>query len=184
DPHGGDCRHDLSAGRHLDETDRSERYRCRRRLPARQVAHHPRSGRQRTVQWHLNIRHGLVNARTRTIAVARAITRGAGYRIAGGATETFVTRLAALDLPTAMRESLAPVHQVMEVLDEELAKADAHFAALTADDPVVKRLTTCPRIGPITAAAFVAALDDVRRFDGRRGAGQVTSYLGAGTARV
>src|SRR5262249_29940266 len=111
DPHGGDCRHDLSAGLHLDETDRSERYRCRRRLPARQVAHHPRSGRQRTVQWQLNIRHGLVNARTRTIAVARAITRGAGYRIAGGATETFVTRLAALDLPTAMRESLAPVHQ-------------------------------------------------------------------------
>ncbi len=95
-----------------------------------------------------------------------------------GATETFVTRLAALDLPTAMRESLAPVHHVMEVLDEELAKADAHFAALTADDPVVKRLTTCPSIGPITAAAFVAALDDVRRFDGRRGAGQVTSYLG------
>jgi transposase len=39
-------------------------------------------------------------------------------------------------------------------------------------------LTTCPSIGPITAAAFVAALDDVRRFDGRRGAGQVTSYLG------
>jgi transposase len=77
-----------------------------------------------------------------------------------------------------MRESLAPVHHVMEVLDEELAKADAHCAALTADDPVVKRLTTCPSIGPITAAAFVAALDDVRRFDGRRGAGQVTSYLG------
>ena len=139
---------------------------------------HRRSARQRSVQWHLNIRHDLVNARTRAIAVARAITRGAGYRIASGATETVVTRLAALDLPTAMRESLAPVHHVMEVLDEELAKADAHFAALTADDPVVKRLTTCPSIGPITAAAFVAALDDVRRFDGRRGAGQVTSYLG------
>jgi transposase len=120
---------------------------------------------------------------TGAIAVARAITRGAGYRIARGATDTFVTRLATLDLPTAMRESLVPVHHVMEVLDEELAKADAHFAALTADNPVVKRLTTCPSIGPITAAAFVAALDDVRRFAGRRGAGQVTSYLGL-AARV
>src|SRR5262249_50068502 len=36
----------------------------------------------------------------------------------------------------------------------------------------------CPSIGAITAAAFVAALDDVGRFAGRRGAGQVTSYLG------
>ena len=53
-----------------------------------------------------------------------------------------------------------------------------------AEDPVVKRLTTCPSIGPITATAFVAALDDVRRFDGRRGAAQVTSYLGSGAARV
>ena len=40
---------------------------------------------------------------------------------------------------------------------------------------MVKRLTTLPSIGPITASAYVAALDDVRRFGG---AGQVTSYLG------
>lgn len=46
---------------------------------------------------------------------------------------------------------------------------------MVADDPVVRRLTTVPSIGPITAAAFVAALDDVARFDG---AAQVTSYLG------
>ena len=48
-----------------------------------------------------------------------------------------------------------------EVLDQELAQADAQFEALIADDPVVKRLTTCPSIGAITATAFVAALDDV-----------------------
>jgi transposase len=139
---------------------------------------HRRSTRQRTVQWHLNIRHELVDARTRAISVARAITRGAGHRLPGGATETFLTRLAALNLPATMRESLTPLHNVMEVLDEELVRTDAHFAALMADDPVVRRLTTCPSIGPITAAAFVAALDDVHRFDGRRGAAQVASYLG------
>jgi transposase len=139
---------------------------------------HRRSARQRTVQWHLNVRHELVDARTRAISVARAITRGAGYRIPGGATETFLTRLAALDLPEIMQESLAPLHHVMEILDEELAQADARFAALMGEDPVVKRLTTCPSIGPITATAFVAALDDVHRFDSRRGAGQVASYLG------
>jgi transposase len=139
---------------------------------------HRRSARQRTVQCHLNIRRELVAARTRAISVARAITRGAGHRIASGATETFRTRLAALDLPDEMRASLAPLERVITILDDELDRADALFGALVADDPIVQRLTTCPSIGPITAAALVAALDDVHRFDGPRGAAQVASYLG------
>ena len=139
---------------------------------------HRRSARQRSVQWQLNIRRELVAARTRGISVARAITRHAGYRIAGGATDTFLQRVAALQLPPALDEMLSPVRNVMEVLDEELSRVDTNFETLIADDPVVKRLTTCPSIGAITAAAFVAALDDVGRFAGRRGAAQVTSYLG------
>jgi transposase len=66
----------------------------------------------------------------------------------------------------------------MELLNQELADAAQRFEALVAEDPVVKRLTTCPSVGPITATAFVAALDNVHRFAGRRGAAQVTSYLG------
>jgi transposase len=139
---------------------------------------HRRSARQRTVQWHLNIRRELVAARTRAISVARAITQSAGFRLPSGAAEGFRTRLASLDLPAAMRESLGPLDRLMEVLDQELDRADTHFAALVADDPVVQRLTTCPSIGPITATALVAALDDVHRFDGPRGAAQVASYLG------
>ena len=64
---------------------------------------------------------------------------------------------------------------VIEVLDEELTRADETFEQLVADDPVVSRLTTLPGIGPITASAYVAALDDVTRFGG---AAQVASYLG------
>jgi transposase len=139
---------------------------------------HRRSARQRSVQWQLNVRRELVAARTRAISITRAITRHAGYRIAGGATETFPQRVAALHLPPVLAETLSPVRNVMEVVDEELARTEACFEALIADDPVVKRLTTCPSIGPITAAAFVAALDEVDRFAGRRGASQVTSYLG------
>jgi transposase len=139
---------------------------------------HRRSAQQRTVQWQLNIRRELVATRTRAISVVRAITRHTGYRIAGGATDTFLQRVAALNLPLPLEETIAPVRKMMEVLDQELAQADAQCEALIADDPVVKRLTTCPSIGAITAAAFVAALDDVGRFAGRRGAAQVTSYLG------
>ena len=88
---------------------------------------HRRSAQQRTVQWQLNIRRELVATRTRAISVMRAITRHAGYRIAGGATNTFLQRVAALNLPPVLEETLSPVRKVMEVLDEELAQADAHF---------------------------------------------------------
>lgn len=136
---------------------------------------HRRSAQQHAVQSQLNVRQELVQARTRAISLARAITRAAGFRIRSGRTETFLTRLDALDLPAPMKATLLPLRSVIEVLDDELASADDQFAARVASDVVVKRLTTLPSIGPITATAFVAALDDVSRFTG---AGQVTSYLG------
>jgi transposase len=136
---------------------------------------HRRSSQQHEVQCRLNVRRELTDARTRAISLARAITRGAGLRIRSGRTETFLTRLAALDLPSAMKETLSPLRTLIEVLDDELVAADAQFEALVEADPTVRRLTTLPGIGPITATAFVAALDVVGRFDR---AAQVTSYLG------
>jgi transposase len=134
-----------------------------------------RSARQRVVQSMLNVRRELIDSRTRAILLARAITRGAGFRIRSGRTETFLDRLTALRLPVSMTATLLPLRGVIEVLDDELAAADDRFVTLVADDPVAQRLMTLPTIGPITAAAFIAALDDAARFDG---AAQVTSYLG------
>jgi transposase len=138
-------------------------------------AAHRRSAAQRTVQAQLNIRRELTDSRTRAISLARAIIRGAGFRIRSGATHTFLRRVTELDVPASMTETLSPLRSVIEVLDEELTRADETFAKLVADDPIVTRLTTVPGIGPITASAYVAALDDVSRFSG---AAQVTSYLG------
>jgi len=136
---------------------------------------HRRSAQQHEVQCRLNVRQELVEARTRAISLTRSITRAAGLRLRGGRTETFRMRLAALAMPSAMTVTLSPLSRVIEVLDHELATADAQFEQLVASDPIVKRLTTLPCIGPITASAFVAALDVASRFER---AGQVTSYLG------
>lgn len=136
---------------------------------------HRRSARQHDVQCRLNVRSELTQARTRAISLARSITRAAGLRIRSGRTETFLVRLAALDMPASMTSTLSPLRSVIEILDDELLSADEQFEALVATDPMVKRLTTLPGIGPITASAFVAALDVVSRFDR---AAQVTSYLG------
>jgi transposase len=144
-------------------------------------AAHRRSAAQRTVQCQLNIRRELTDTRTRAISLARAMTRGAGLRIRSGSTGSFLTRLSALDLPSSIATTLSPLRNLITVLNEELTQADATFAKLVADDPVVTHLTTLPDIGPITASAYVAALDDASRF-GR--AAQVTSYLGSGAGGV
>jgi transposase len=136
---------------------------------------HRKSARQHEVQCRLNVRQELTQARTRAISLARAITRAAGLRIRSGRTETFLDRLAGLELPAAMKTTLSPLRSIIEVLDDELVNADEGFETMAGADPVVTRLTTLPGIGPITATAFVAALDSVSRFER---AGQVTSYLG------
>ena len=74
-----------------------------------------------------------------------------------------------------MHTTLSPLRSLIDVLNLELAKADETFATLVTQDPVVARLTTLPGIGPITASAYVAALDDAARFGG---AAQVASDLG------
>ena len=136
---------------------------------------HRRSALRRTVQAQLNIRRELTEARTRAISLTRALVRGGGFRIRSGSTDSFLTRVAALDLPLGMTDTLAPMRRVIELLNTELTKADETFATHVAEDGVVRRLTTLPGIGPITASAYVAALDDAGRFGG---AGQVASYLG------
>jgi transposase len=136
---------------------------------------HRRSARQHLVQCQLNVRQELTQARTRAISLARAMTRAEGLRIRSGQTETFLTRLAAIDLSAPLKETLLPLRSLIEIVDDELANADERFRVLVATDATVRRLTTLPGIGPITASAFVAVLDTVTRF---QRAGQVTSYLG------
>ena len=74
-----------------------------------------------------------------------------------------------------MKTTLSPLRSLIEIVDDELVAADEAFATLVAGDPMVQRLTTLPGIGPITASAFVAALDTASRFER---ANQVASYLG------
>ena len=96
-----------------------------------------RSAAPRTVQCQLNIRRELTDSRTRAISLARAMTRGAGLRIRGGSSESFLTRLSALDLRPSIAATLAPLRNLITVLNEELTGADATFATLVADDPIV-----------------------------------------------
>ena len=63
---------------------------------------------------------------------------------------------------------LGPLNHQLEVLDQELER-------LVAAHEGARHLTTMPGVGPVTAAAFVATVDDGTRF---RDAHHVEAYLG------
>jgi transposase len=70
---------------------------------------------------------------------------------------------------------VAPLLAAMVKVNEQLAWCDAAVEEATKNDPMVALLRTAPRIGPVTAAAFRAVVDNVERF---RGPHQLAAYLG------
>jgi transposase len=136
---------------------------------------HRLSDAQRQVRGRLGVREALVRTRTRYISLIRALLRQHGYRVPSGGAEAFIDRVAAMPLPGRLRSLIAPLLAVMLPLNRQLAYSDQVIEHLAAQDPRVKRLRTVPTIGPVTAAAFIASLDDAQRF---RHAHQVEAYLG------
>jgi transposase len=144
------------------------------RLGAYRPAHRL-SDPQRHVRARLTVRDALVRTRTRFIAVARALLRQHGWRIPTGSAETFLARVRTVPLPGRRLSEIAPLLAVLRHVHAQLAYVDGQVAHVTRSDPRVQRLQTVPYIGPVTAAAFVAALDTPTRF---RDAHQVEAYLG------
>src|SRR5712691_9257148 len=136
---------------------------------------HRLSDPQRHVRGRLLVRDALVRARTRYISLIRALLRQQGYRVPSGGAEAFVTRVRARALPGPLLSLIAPLFAVMRHLNRQLAYSDATIERVAAHDERVQRLRSVPSVGPVTAAAFVATIDDVQRF---HHAHQVEAYLG------
>jgi len=144
------------------------------RLGAFRAAHRT-SEPQRDVRARLTARDALVRTRTRLILVLRALYRREGLRIRSGEAATFATRLREVDAPANLLELRDQLLRVLLAVNEELSRLDVRFRDLAQSDATVRRLTTIPGVGPITAAAFVSILDSVDRFER---AHEVEAYLG------
>ena len=144
------------------------------RLGAYRPAHRL-SDAQRHVRGRLAVRDALVRTRTGYIALTRALLRRHGWRVPTGSAETFSRRVVALPLPGRLLSEVAPLLAVMRPVNQQLAYSDGAIEAVTRPDARVQRLRTVPSVGPVTAAAFVATIDDARRF---RRAHEVEAYLG------
>jgi transposase len=136
---------------------------------------HRLSDPQRHVRGRLVVRDALVRTRTRYISVIRALLRQHGYRVPSGSAEHFVQRVRDLPLPGRVLSVVAPLLALMRPLNHQLAYCDERIEHLAVQDPRVPRLRSVPCVGPVTAAAFLATIDDVGRF---RHAHQLEAYLG------
>jgi transposase len=144
------------------------------RLGAYRPAHRT-STHRRYLRTRVAVREALVRTRAAWIGRIQPLLRREGFRIRSGAPETFITRVKEVALPAALMTMIAPLLRLLEPLNEQIQALDDELERIVATDDVARRLTTVPGVGPVTAAAFVATVDDVTRF---RGAHQVEAYLG------
>ena len=136
---------------------------------------HRASDAQRQIRAALAVRDALVRTRTRYVALIKAAVRREGLRLGSGEAEHTIEKVARLELAAHVAEELAPLAMLFAPLNQEIAAADERLRGLAAKSVVVRRLATVPTVGPITALAFVATLDEVTRF---HTAHQVEAYLG------
>jgi transposase len=144
------------------------------RLGAYRPAHRT-SDAQCHVRARLAVREAMVRTRAKYISLIRALLRRDGFRVPSGDVASFPRRLEALPLPAESRAEVEPLVALMMSLNEQIKRADDELAALVRSDPVVKRLTSAPGVGPVTAACFKATLDTASRFASAK---RVRAYLG------
>jgi len=144
------------------------------RLGAYRPAHRTSPAR-RQLRAELVVREALVRTRARYLSVIGAVLRREGVRVTTGSAAAFLRRLDALPLPPALAATIAPLRALLAPINEQIAATDARLAARVQTDDVLRRLTTVPGVGPVTAATFVAILDTVARFAGPH---EVAAYLG------
>ena len=165
----------LGVGARRNKTDRRDaqvlsEVSCRIDLPSVHIPSAP--ARQRKTV--CGMREALVAARTKVINTVRGWLRGQGKRLRAGSTSTFTERVRAVcgaELPSYVERQLRAV----EALSTEICEADEAVKQEAETDETCRRLMTVPGVGAVTALRFVAALDEVGRFES---AHHVESYLG------
>ena len=134
------------------------------------------SAAQRARRQELRVRRHLIQVRTRTISLIRALIRQEGLRLPRGHSDAIVARLDQVTLPPVLTQTLAPVRTVLTTLQTTLEAIEDRIEQLASADVVAQRLMTAPGVGPIVALTYVAVLDTPERFgdDARR----ASAFLG------
>jgi transposase len=124
----------------------------------------------------LRVRSLLVRSRCDFENQVRGLLKIFGLRLGKTGRKGFAKRVAELlENQPAVEALVAALLKVRQTIVEQIATLDADLRRIAKGSATVRRLTTVPGIGPITALAFVSAVDDPSRF---RKASSVGAYFG------
>jgi transposase len=122
----------------------------------------------------LRARDQLVGARTKLINHVRGAVKSLGARISKCSAEAFA-RQAAGQMPEVLRPSLTPLLEVIADLTKRIRGMDEQVERMIEARPEAARLHQPRGVGPLTALAYVLAVEDPKRFKHSR---QVGAYFG------
>src|SRR5271168_2411503 len=119
---------------------------------------------------HHRVREMLVAQRTQVLNAVRGHLAEIGVIAAQGPKNARdLAKLTTADeatLPWLVRAALAPLVRQLDRLDEEIGLADDAIKAMAKADERARSLMSIPGIGPVTASAIPASVQDVSSFSG------------------
>lgn len=131
------------------------------------------------VLMHHKVREILVSQRTQALNALRGHLAEVGVIAAQGANGAYALAAAILEgdssIPLCVRDALAPIVRQLQTLNDEIAASDRAIMGLAKTNETARRLMSVPGIGPITASAIAASVQDVGAFSGPR---EFAAFLG------
>jgi transposase len=125
------------------------------------------------------VREILVSQRTQLLNALRGHLAEVGVIAAQGPNGAYALAAAILEgdssIPFWVRDALAPIIRQLETLNDEIAVIDRAILELATTDRTARRLMSVPGIGPITASAIAASVQDIGAFSGPR---EFAAFLG------
>ncbi len=142
---------------------------------------HVKSRQARLQRSLLGSRRALLNEMRSLENVVRAVLREAGLKLGRPARARFEARVRELaGDDAAVMAIVAPLLAVLRTMRAQLEALTRRILAVTREDATCRRLMSVPGVGPITALAFRATVDDPTRFAKSRAVG---AHLGLTPAR-
>lgn len=131
----------------------------------------------------ISSRENLVSERKRLIQSVRGSVKALGEYIESCSAEVFPkrARISLADADGELLTTLEPTLKCIEAMNAGIADLDAKLATLSAEKyPATAQLQQVAGVGPVTAIAFVLAIEDPNRIDGIRNIG---AYFGLAPGR-
>jgi transposase len=133
----------------------------------------PRGEQARQDRRLLSARNVCVETRTKLVAYVRGIVKSTGARLPSCDPDNFAALVKML--PDSLKPILTPVMSIIGPLSEKIHAFDELIEKRCKANPATKCLKQVNGVGPITALAFAATVEDPMRFTRNR---NIASFIG------